>query len=390
VTLTEPHAHAALAPIMAASRAVAEGRALEETLSTIAEAGAALGQAKAAAIVLRHTESATGLSVAGAYGLSPEYAEDLNRVRPLELGYGPSGTAAATRQPVVVSDVFTNPIFEPWRDLAAREGYRAMVSVPLMLGTELRVIGVLNAYRGRFGGWSDEQLELLGALADHAAIAIQTAQLLEDERLQVRGLSLVARSLRAQTHEHANLIHALYGLLTMDAVDEARNLIAVADERHEGADVRLTKSIDSAVISGFLLAEAAIAANAGIALTIEVHGRLAALPGALEELDLITILGNLIQNATEAVQGQPDERRRVTVTLRQDDDALSIGVRDLGPGIPQEAAARIFSAGYSTKRDRAGLGLALVRRILVRLGGEALVERDDAAGASILVTIPAR
>ena len=52
-------------------------------------------------------------------------------MRPLEVGHGPSGMAAATRRPVPVSDVFKDPIFEPWRDLAARERYRAMVSVPL-------------------------------------------------------------------------------------------------------------------------------------------------------------------------------------------------------------------------------------------------------------------
>jgi signal transduction histidine kinase len=374
---------------MAASRAVAEGRALEETLATIAEAGAAVGEAEAAAIVLRRSESATGLAVAGSHGLSPAYADDLNRSQPITLGHGPSGMAAATREPVVVDDMFTDPLSRPWRPLAASEGYRAMVSVPLMIGSGRRVIGVLNAYRRRQGGWTDRQLELLLALADHAAIAIQTAQLLEESRRQVRGLSLVVRSLRTQTHEHANLIHALYGLLTIDEVDEARKLIAVADARHESLSARITAKIDNAVLSGFLLAEAAIAANAEIQLDVDVAGRLGSVPPTLTELDLITILGNLIQNASEAVHGLPDDRRRVEVGLTSDGDALTVRVRDWGLGIPPEAARLIFRAGYTTKPDHAGLGLALVRTIVVRAGGEATVEPGLSPGAAVRVRIPA-
>jgi signal transduction histidine kinase len=379
----------ALAPIMAVSRAVAEGRALGETLATVARAGAALGDAEAAAIILRRTESATGFAVAGAYGLRPEYADELNRIEPIELGLGPSGIAAATRQVVVVTDVFADPIFEPWRGLAMSEGYHAMVSVPLMLGSGRRVIGALNAYRRRRGGWSDEQLELLRSLADHAAIATQTAQLLDESRRQVRGLSLVVRSLRTQSHEHGNLIHALYGLLTLDEVGEARRLIADADARRESARMRVTANVDNAVLSGFLLAEVTIAANAGIELEVEIAGQLGSLPPTLTELDLITVVGNLVQNAIEAVQELPEERRRVDLSLRSNDEGLEVRITDGGAGIPPEAATRVFTAGYTTKRDRAGVGLALVRSIVVRAGGRAEVDTAVSDGAALRVRIPA-
>ncbi|MEA2364975.1 MAG: hypothetical protein QOI32_487, partial [Thermoleophilaceae bacterium] len=367
--------HVTLAPIMAVSRAVAEGRALDETLATIAKAGAALGEAEAAAIVLRRTESATGFAVAGAHGLGPEFADELNRIQPMELGLGPSGVAAATRQPVVVRDVLTDPIYAPWRELAIREGYRAMVSVPLMLGSGRRVIGALNAYRRRRGGWSAEQLELLRALADHAAIATQTAQLLDESRRQVRGLSLVVRSLRTQSHEHANLIHALYGLLTMDEVGQARRLIADADARRESARRRVTANVDNAVISEFLLAEVTIAANAGIDLEVDIDGQLGSVPPTVTELDLITVVGNLVQNAIEAVQELPEERRRVELRLSSNDEGLEI---------------RVLRAGYATKSDHAGVGLALVRSIVVRAGGDAEVEPGITDGAALRVRIPAR
>jgi signal transduction histidine kinase len=381
--------HDQLTAIMAVSRAVAEGRALEETLATIAKAGASMARAESAAIVLRERESTSGLAVAGSYGLSPEYAQELNRVRPIEVGHGPSGMAAATRKPVPVSDVFEDPIFGPWRNLAAQEHYRAMVSVPLQLGSGRRVIGVLNAYRRAPGEWTPEEVELLVSLADHAAIAIQTAQLLDDSRRQVRGLSLLVRSLRAQSHEHANLVHAIYGLLAIDEVGEAQQLIAAADDRYRLAHAQVTDNIENALVSGFLLAESAIAGNGGIQLEIDPDSSLWAVPPTLTDLDAITILGNLIQNATDAVLDVEEERRRVSVLIAGRDDGLVIRVRDWGPGIPADSVQRIFTSGYSTKPDHVGVGLSLVRSIVQRAGGEISIDPEVSPGAAFHVHIPA-
>jgi signal transduction histidine kinase len=373
---------------MAVSRAVAEGRALDETLATIAETGAALVGAQAAAIVLRRSESASGLAVAGAWGLDPEYASALERVRPIEVGSGPSGLAAATGSPVTVDDVFTDPLFGPWRTLAAREHYRAVVSVPLRLGSPDRVIGVLNAYRPTPGEWPREHLELLLTLADHAAIAIQTAQLLEESRRQVRGLSLVVSSLRAQGHEHANLVHALSGLLAIGEAEEAQALMAAADERYRLADDRIGGTIENAVVAGFLLAETAIAGNGGIELELDPASRLAQLPPGVSDLDAITIIGNLIHNATDAVADAPHDRRRVAVALSGDAAGLTLRVRDWGDGIAAQDADRVFESGHTTKHGHAGVGLSLVRGAVHRAGGEVEVEPDAGPGAAFVVRIP--
>lgn len=380
--------HDRLTAIMAVSRAVAEGRALEATLTTVAETGASLVCAQAAAIVLRRSESTTGLAVAGSWGLCPEYASELNHVRPIEVGSGPSGLAAATGWPVTISDVFSDPLFGPWRTLAARERYRAMVSVPLRLGSSDRVIGVLNAYRGTPGDWPAEHVDLLLTLADHAAIAIQTAQLLEESRRQVRGLSLVVRSLRTQGHEHANLIHAVSGLLAIGEAKEAQDLIAAADERYRMAQGRISAGIENAVISGFLLAETAIAGNGGVELEVDPDSSLATLPGAVGELDAITILGNLIHNAIEALVDVPLSRRRVAVLLSGGPRELVIRVRDWGSGISPGEAGRVFGSGYSTKNGHVGVGLSLVRGIVHRAGGEVAIEAGVSPGTAFVVRIP--
>jgi signal transduction histidine kinase len=377
-----------LAAIKAVSRAVSESNALEDTLTAIARTAASLAEAVAAAIILRRHESATGLSVVGSYGLGEQYARELNRIRPIEVGKGPSGLAVATRAPVTVTDVLTDPIFGPWRNLALREHYRAMVSVPLQLGSGRRVIGVLNAYRDAPGEWSDEEVDLLLTLADHAAIAIQTAQLLDESRRQVRGLSLVVRSLRAQGHEHSNLVHAIYGLLSIGEVDEALALISSVDDRYQKAYATVAESIDNPVVSGFLIAETVIAGNGGVELSVSRGSRLHALPPQVTELDAITILGNLLENATEAVSQMPRRRRRISVRISDRGGELQIRVRDWGPGIPLDRVASVFRSGYSTKSDHVGLGLGLVQSIVTRAGGRIDVEQPRGDGVAIAVHIP--
>jgi signal transduction histidine kinase len=379
-----------LAAIKAVSRAVAESNALGDTLDAIAQAAAPLAGAVAAAIVLRRNETASGLAVAGSYGLGEEYARELNRVRPIEVGKGPSGLAVETRRPVAVSDVLADPIFGPWRNLAVRQHYRAMVSVPLQLGSGRRVIGVLNAYRDVPGAWSDDEVDLLVTLGDHAAIAIQTAQLLDESRRQVRGLSLVVRSLRVQGHEHSNLVHAIYGLLSIGEVDEALALISSVDDRYKTAYATVAESIDNPVVSGFLIAETVIAGNGGVEISINRGSRLSSLPPAITDLDAITILGNLLENAGEAVAQMPSRRRRISVRISDRGGELLIRVRDWGPGIPPERVASIFRSGYSTKSDHVGLGLGLVQTIVNRAGGSIEVEQPAGDGVAISVRIPSR
>jgi signal transduction histidine kinase len=388
-SLPRPAEPSPLAAIMAVSRAVAEAAAVEDTLETIARTAASLTGGHAAAIVLRRSDSSSGLALAGSWGLSPEYASELNRIRPIEIGSGPAGVAAATRGPVVVDDVLADRDFRPWRALAEQENYRAVLSVPLELGSNRRVIGALVAYRDSPGPWSNERIDLLATLADHAAIAIQTAHLLDDSRCSVRGLSLLVRSLRSQSHEHANLLHALSGLLALDEVDEARRLITAVDERYRTVRDRVSEAIENPVVSGFLLAESAIAGNSGIELLVEPESGITDLPETLGELDAVTILGNLIHNATEAVYDLPRERRRVSVLIAGDAAGLAIRVRDWGPGIAREARERVFHAGYTTKQEHVGVGLALVRSIVARAGGEIGLEPDISPGTSFLVRIPA-
>jgi signal transduction histidine kinase len=379
---------AQLDAIKSISTAVAHGVALDDTLRQIARTAAELVGAQAAAIILREGEMARGLTIAGSYGLGEKYAEHINTTRPLEVGRGPSGVAAQTGRPVCVDDVLLDELAEPWRGLAAREHYRAMMCVPLRLEDE-RVIGVLSVYRAEPGPWSPHYVDLAALLADHAAIAIRTADLLDRTRRQVDGLSLMVRSLRAQAHEHANRMHAIYGLLVLSEVEEARRLVAAVEESYHSVYGTVTGRVQNATVAGLLIAESAIAHQSGIDVVLDRRSRLTELPSSLGDLDAVTILGNLLHNAVDAASTAPASRRKVRVTLRQRDDETIFRVRDWGPGIPREQLDDVLQRDYTTKPGHVGLGLHLVNNVVTRTGGTLSLESVRPTGLQATVTYSA-
>jgi signal transduction histidine kinase len=321
--------------------------------------------------------------IAGSHGLGERYQEDVNATMPIEIGKGPSGVAAASAKPVVVEDVLIDDLFAPWRGFAKRGRYRATLSVPLRL--DRRVIGVLNVYRAKPGPWSQHDVDLASLLADHAAIAVRTADLLDKTRRQVDGLSLMVRSLRAQAHEHANRLHAIYGLLVLGEVREAQRMIATVEDGYHSTYATVIGRIENPAIAGLLVAEAAVARESGIDLAIDRRSRLRELPEGLSDLDAVTILGNLMHNAIDAVAGCPRSRRRVRVKLTQRHGETNIAVRDWGRGIAPEHLEHLFDRDFTTKPGHDGLGLHLVAALVTRTGGTLNLERLQ-QGVEIVVT----
>ena len=205
----------------------------------------------------------------------------------------------------------------------------------------------------------------------------------------VRGLT---DALRAQQHEFSNRMHTVAGLLELGESDEA--LLFLTDVG--GAEAEFAESLRSRVASplivGLILAKAAVAAERGIALALTEDSWLGDLP--VKSQALTTILGNLIDNAFDAVGGARPPGAgpgRVTVTLLEDEDRLRVEVADNGPGIAAADLDSVFVDGYSTKPPagslRRGLGLALVHRLVQRLGGRISVA--EGPGAVFTVDLPA-
>ncbi|MGW5051735.1 ATP-binding protein [Actinokineospora sp. NPDC004072] len=200
-------------------------------------------------------------------------------------------------------------------------------------------------------------------------------QALTGELDTVRGFT---ESLRAQAHEAANRLHTVVSLVELGRADEA---IAFATEELALAQ-RLTDqvvaAVDEPVLAALLLGKAAQAAERGVDLQVD------AAPAPFDRIparDLVTILGNLIDNAIDAAATAP-ARRTVAVHTTRDGPDLVLTVTDTGPGLPPNA----FDRGWSTKDDGRGLGLALVAQAVRRCRGT--IEVSTGPGAEFLVRLP--
>ncbi|MGW3357610.1 ATP-binding protein [Streptomyces bungoensis] len=195
-------------------------------------------------------------------------------------------------------------------------------------------------------------------------------------------------ALRAQDHEHANRMHTLLGLLELEMYDDAVEFVGEVVGDHRVTAEQVTEKIQDPLLAALLVGKATVAAERGVALWVSERTWL---PDRLiDPRGLVTVVGNLVDNALDAVAGTP--HARVEVELRTDGPAVVLRVRDTGPGIPADQRELIFTEGWSTKKPPAhgkrGLGLSLVRRLAERQGGTAAVGAADGGGAEFTVVLP--
>ncbi|MFJ9691000.1 ATP-binding protein [Kitasatospora sp. NPDC101183] len=226
-------------------------------------------------------------------------------------------------------------------------------------------------------------------LRDHTEL-----QSLSGELDSVRGFT---EALGAQAHEAANRLHAVVSLIELGRHEQAVEFATAELELAQQLTDRVVAAVAEPVLAALLLGKAAQAAERGVELTLTEDSRIddGVLPPGLSPRDLITVLGNLIDNAVDAaVAGtahspQPPE---VTVTARVEPDAsggsLFLRVADTGAGIDPQAVRDVFRRGWSTKQDGHGhgLGLALVAQAARRNGGTVEVGRER--GAVLTVRLP--
>ena len=203
---------------------------------------------------------------------------------------------------------------------------------------------------------------------------------------ELEGVRTLSDTLRSQTHEHGNRLHALLALLELGRIDEARRLIvASTGERQELAD-RLVSDDDDAVVVALLLGKLDEASERGVRLDLDVAEPTPALPLAAAEA--VTVVGNLVDNALDAAAAGA-EPRWVRATLREGGGDVVLDVSDSGAGF-DPSLPDPFAFGASTKPAHApggrGVGLALVRDIVAAHGGTLQVVADP---TTVRVFLPA-
>lgn len=195
--------------------------------------------------------------------------------------------------------------------------------------------------------------------------------------------------LRAQTHEYSNKLHTIAGLIQIGHDREALDLIGRETAGYQGLIAFLAKAVPFPVLAAFILGKYNHAQELRIEFIIDPESLLTDVPESLNREKLVTILGNLIDNAFDAaLHGSGPPQVSLAMTDMGNDLVFEIG--DSGPGVPPELAEKIFARGFTTKHEDRGHGLHLVMSALQTLAGEITLGDSELGGAMFSVFIPKR
>jgi len=234
---------------------------------------------------------------------------------------------------------------------------------------------VVNQARAR---WGSTDLGTVVTLRDHTDL-----QALTGELDSVRGF---AEALRAQAHESANRLHTVVSLIELGRAPQALEFAAAEIAAAQELTDKVVGAVREPVLAALLLGKLTQASERGVDLVVADDDGGGVPEGRLPARDLVTIVGNLLDNAIDAAVAAPPPRR-VDVGTGLDGGYLVLRVSDSGGGLDPADVERAFRRGWSTKPDDGqigrGLGLALVAQAVRRHGGT--IEID---GSQFTVRIP--
>ncbi|MBO8187113.1 sensor histidine kinase [Streptomyces spirodelae] len=217
--------------------------------------------------------------------------------------------------------------------------------------------------------------------------------------------------LRAKDHEHANRLHTVLGLLELGRHERAMEFVAEVTDAHSASVDQIAERVHDPLLAALIVGKTTIAAERGVALRLSTDTLLP--DRVVDPRDLVTVLGNLIDNALEAVTAHRRADAFIEIELRTEHTTVVLQVSDTGPGVPPELRERVFEEGWSTKEPPGGsstpaaapaatpgsarpvavprgrgLGLAMIRRLAERYGGMARVSARAGGGAVFTVVLP--
>jgi len=214
---------------------------------------------------------------------------------------------------------------------------------------------------------------------------------LEEELRQTREFT---EMLRVQAHEYSNKLHTLSGLLQIQAYDEALALIVREAEDYQSLIQFLTRAVPHPMISAIILGKYNRAQELKVAFSIDTESSMADIPESLNQQKLVTILGNLLDNALEAAQRNAQRPAKIQLFMTDIGHDLIFEIEDSGSGIADDEQEHVFLKGYSSKTDDThapsahGVGLYLVREKVRELSGEVTITTGELGGALFTLIIP--
>ena len=179
---------------------------------------------------------------------------------------------------------------------------------------------------------------------------------------ELTGVTKMAWSLRAQNHEFMNKLHTISGLIQLEEFEKALQFISDIAKVKKNISNILTENIKDSSLSALLLAKYNKAEECRVKLKIDENSKLSKLPKYMTSEEIISIVGNLIENSLDEVKN--DGTGFVYIKIIENNEFLKIKVQDNGNGIPLEFKENIYTQGFSTKEGQRGDGMYIVKKII--------------------------
>ncbi|WP_035161593.1 DcuS/MalK family sensor histidine kinase [Caloranaerobacter azorensis] len=205
---------------------------------------------------------------------------------------------------------------------------------------------------------------------------------------EVTGVKQIVQALRANTHEFLNKLHVILGLLHLGEIEEAKKYIVNITESQQQIISMIIKKVKDPTIAGLILGKFSRAKELGIKMIVDEATKLDSRHNNISSSALITLIGNILENALEAVSKTNKEEKIVRIRIEEMEDRIEIEIEDTGKGIEEKHLNEIFKRGFTTKSGSEGIGLDLVKRTVEELNGEIHVYSKINIGTTFKVILP--
>jgi len=206
---------------------------------------------------------------------------------------------------------------------------------------------------------------------------------------ELTGVKAFVEALRVQNHEHLNRLHTIAGLIQLKKYHDVMDYVFNITEEQKNITSFLTRRIKDNSLAGLILGKYGRAKEIRADMIIDNSSSLARLPDKVDSNALVVIIGNILENAIEALKGCESFPKKIYFSVSDKGGGLKITVEDSGPGIPEQIRERIFDNGFSTKgEDGHGLGLYIVKEHVMAAGGSICVDSSPGQGTRFTITIP--
>ncbi len=385
------------------SRTINSTLNLDEALRAITRQACELMRARMCSLMLLD-ESGKWLDLRASHGAGDAY---IKKPR-LAVEESLIGVVVRRKKPLQVANVQADSRYQNV-ELARREGLVSLLSVPLIFSGQ--TIGALSVYTARPYNFSNEEIKILGALAELSAIAIEKARLYErivdveeqlrqNEKLSALGLlaAEVAHEIRNPLTVMKLLYHSLN--LTFEANDPRSKDVKIIEAKIEHLNKIVEQILDFArttepkfapVNLNSLVDELSLLvrhklANQGVRLVRDLQPDLPLVLGDAPQLEQAFL--NLILNAAEAM---PDGGSLTIKTTVLSTAQVAVAFKDTGAGMSQEQQQRAFKTVLATTKAKGtGIGLAIVGRIIETHHGQIRILSRPDRGTTMRITLPVK